>query len=269
MTIEGLDHAVLTGPVCRALGRPGAEIVDWQPRPIAYRHLNPISGGLYRLTGTAQDNGETIPWSLVLKITQPLPEAVVSAGVKQLSLSPAEVETMLDAFRWEREASTYRSGLLDALDRLPHTLCHLDAWRPNLLSVGTPNGDSETVALDWAFVGTGAIGEEVGQLVAADLLFAGADASRPAEFGEMVLASFVEGLRDAGWRGDARLVRLGYSASAALRWGVRATGLQTWSGNPAMGSTEDAATALQRRAAMTYYLLDLTDEARSLITALD
>lgn len=115
LNIEGLDRAALIHPVRLTLGRPGAEIVDWQTRPIAYQHPNPISGGLYRLTGTAQDGGETLPWSLVLKITQPMPEAVVSAGVKQLSLSAVEVATMLDAFRWEREANAYRSGLLDTL----------------------------------------------------------------------------------------------------------------------------------------------------------
>jgi len=68
------------------------------------------------------------------------------------------------------------------------------------------------------------------------------------------------------------MVRLGYSASAALRWGLRAPGLPARSPetpNPAADSTEDAATALERRAAITYYLLDLADEARALIAALD
>ena len=31
---------------------------------------------------------------------------------------------------------------------------------------------------------------------------------------------YLNGLRDAGWHGDARLVRLGYTAACALRWGV-------------------------------------------------
>ena len=125
MTIEGLDHAALTSPVCRALGRPGAEITDWQTRPIAYRRLNPISGGLYRLTGTAQDSGERIPWSLVLKITQPIAPRAISAAAERFSLSPVEVDTMLDAFRCEREANAYRSGLLDTLvDGLRAPRCH-------------------------------------------------------------------------------------------------------------------------------------------------
>jgi hypothetical protein len=323
--IDGLDRASLTNPVRRVLGRPGAEIFEWQTRPIAYRHVNPVSGGLYRVTGTAQDGGETIPWSLVLKITQPIPPHVARAAAERLSLSPAEIVMVQDAYGWNREANAYRSGvldtlvdglraphcygvddhsgpsiwlwledvdadpapwsmaryglsarhlgawngvyltgrrlpdapwlcqgglrtwatimvrpvvrairqtefweqplvrrafpvpvaerllalwqdhpaLLDTLDRLPHTFCHLDAFRPNLLSVGKPKDDNATVALDWAFVGTGAIGEEIGQLVAASLLHAGADVSRAAELGETVLDGYLEGLRDASWRGYA------------------------------------------------------------------
>lgn len=354
LNIEGLDRAALTSPVRRALGCPGAEIVDWQTRPIAYRHPNPVSGGLYRLTGTAQDGGEMVPWSLVLKITQPIPPLASSAFAERLSLSPAEIGMVRDAYGWDREANAYRSGLLDtltdglraphcygvdnhsgpsirlwledvaadpapwsmaryglvarqlgawnggyltgrrlpdapwhsqgglrtwatimvrpvvwaiqqterreqplvrrafpvpvaerlltlwqdhpalldALDRLPHTLCHLDAWRPNLLSVDLPNDDSETVALDWALIGIGAIGQEIGQLVAGSLLPPGTDVSHAVDLGETVLDGYLDGLRDAGWRGDARLVRLGYSASAALRWGLRAPGLQARSAVP-------------------------------------
>jgi hypothetical protein len=39
------------------------------------------------------------------------------------------------------------------------------------------------------------------------------------ELEDVVLAGYVEGLADAGWRGDERLVRLGYTAGIAMRWG--------------------------------------------------
>ena len=63
------------------------------------------------------------------------------------------------------------AAILDAVDRLPSTLSHLDAYSRNLLSRRTPGGDEETVAIDWAFLGIATVGVESGQLVAATALF--------------------------------------------------------------------------------------------------
>ena len=52
-----------------------------------------------------------------------------------------------------------RDRFFDALDRLPQTLCHLDSLRPDLFARETEDGDYQTVAVDWAFAGLGAIRE--------------------------------------------------------------------------------------------------------------
>src|SRR5919201_6300912 len=52
-----------------------------------------------------------------------------------------------------------RGVLLDRLDRLPHTLCHLDAFRRNLFARVTDDGRQQTVAIDWASIGFAALGE--------------------------------------------------------------------------------------------------------------
>ncbi|MEV6980449.1 hypothetical protein AB0M95_04210 [Sphaerisporangium sp. NPDC051017] len=68
--------------------------------------------------------------------------------------------------------------------------------------------------LDWAFVGDGALGEDVGNLVpdsVFDLLLPHQELDH---LDARATQAYLDGLADAGWTGDARLVRLGICASA-------------------------------------------------------
>ena len=109
-----------------------------------------------------------------------------------------------------------RERLLDALDRLPRTICHLDAFSRNLFSRRGVDSD-QTVAIDWAFVGRGAVGEEIEPLVCRSLGFYDVALTQAQELDGVVFAGYLDGLRDAGWQGDPRQVRLGYTAAVALR----------------------------------------------------
>ena len=111
-------------------------------------------------------------------------------------------------------------AFLGRLDGLPHTLCHLDAFRRNLLSRRLADGSEQTLALDWAFVGRGAVGEELAPLIRASILFFEAEGIPAQELEEVALQGYLDGLADVGWRGDPQVVRFGYAASAALRYGV-------------------------------------------------
>jgi hypothetical protein len=110
-----------------------------------------------------------------------------------------------------------RDLFLGALDRLPQTLCHLDLFRRNLFARKTADGSSQTVAIDWAFVGRGAIGEELVPLVLASVAFNEVDLAQAQALEDIIFEGYLDGLRDAGWRGDPRQVRLGYTA-ASLRF---------------------------------------------------
>ena len=110
-----------------------------------------------------------------------------------------------------------RDLFLDALDRLPQTLCHLDLFRRNLFARKTAEGDDQTVAIDWAFVGRGAIGEEIAPMVLASVAFHEVDLAQVQVLEDIVFEGYLEGLRDAGWRGDPQQARLGYTA-ASLRF---------------------------------------------------
>jgi hypothetical protein len=127
----------------------------------------------------------------------------------------------LSAAQTERVEALWagRAPLLAALDRLPRSLCHHDAFRRNLF------GGPRTTAIDWQIVGTGAVSEELMPLVAISLQFMNVPVSAAPELEANVLAGYLEGLRDAGWHGDERLVRFGYAAATGLFAGVATVGM--------------------------------------------
>ena len=109
--------------------------------------------------------------------------------------------------------------MLTALDRLPQTLCHHDTFRRNLFARWDLQGREQTVAIDWADVGIGAIGEDLAIFVGMDALFLEIDVADLSHLDQLAFASYLAGLHTAGWMGSPQLVRLGYAAAAILRCG--------------------------------------------------
>ena len=164
--------------------------------------------------------------------------------------------------QWER-----RDELMSVLGRSPVTLCHHDAHRRNLGSMDDA-GRVRTIGYDWQYLGTGHLGEEIAALVAVTLQFLDVPMSDAPSFEALTLEAYVEGLRDAGWRGDPGLVRAGYPSAAALILGLGGTGV--WFAildderNEGMlerivGQPLDS--IAEQWAAMQPFLLDLGEEA--------
>jgi hypothetical protein len=118
-----------------------------------------------------------------------------------------------------------RKPLLETLAGLPQTFCHLDAFRRNIIARRDDKSDAQSVLLDWAFVGTGALGEELAPLVAASVTFdpAAQYECLPA-LDHLAFNGYLDGLRDVGWRGDPEKVRFVYATAAALRYLVGTIG---------------------------------------------
>jgi hypothetical protein len=176
---------------------------------------------------------------------------------------PALLDRSLRLWR-EREA------FYAALARLPRTLAHLDLARCNLFAARGPDGADETVAIDWAFTGTAAVGEELAALACASAFLLREHADRVRELGETCFEGYLTGLRDAGWRDDARLARLGYAAGL-----IRYAGTITPSaiGDPAVMAWLEGAwgpypATVDRWMGARRYILDLADEARQLMPSL-
>ena len=157
-----------------------------------------------------------------------------------------------------------RDDLLATVEALPQTLCHLDVWPKNLIS--TEDG---FVLLDWAFVGVGSLGEDAGNLVP-DCVWDGfLPTSALPDVAEAVWTGYLAGLREAGWSGDERLARLGFTAGGSVKYAwlaewtlhrLRAGELSSYGGY----STVDPQQLLQTYAEVFGLLLGWADEAHRL-----
>ena len=91
----------------------------------------------------------------------------------------------------------------------------------------------------------------------------------------IIFAGYLDGLRDAGWHGDARLARFGYAATAAFVSGVAGPAIKFPSiarRVAALPAGEEPPRLLgpgrAQHAALRLHLLDLGEEARALIEGL-
>ena len=318
--LDAVNQAVLAPIVRRALNSEALEVTSWGHEQL---HAGFGAGtAIYRFTGQGRDKGQTVPWSLILKVLRPTTDGddpsawnyykrevdayqsgwlddlpgglsaprnfgtvehsdgtswiwleditdeigprwplehyglvarhlgqfngaylgggslpswpwLCSSWLRQYVAQSAPAMTPLRnslqhplVRRWfPGDASdrffriwAERDVFLDALDRLPQTLCHRDVFRRNLFARRTAGGDYQSVAIDWAYAGRGAIGEELVPLVLASVGFFEVELDRAQALEEIILEGYLEGLRDAGWQGDPRQVQLGYAAAASLRY---------------------------------------------------
>jgi hypothetical protein len=239
-TREGLAYGsglldVLPG----GLGAPRCLAVETQPDGTGWLWLEAVTDahpGPWSLDRYAQVARELGRFNGAYLVGVPLPDQLwVSHGwlrswVETAGPALAELERLADSGGPQvlqllyppavivelRRLWEERECFLTALDRLPRTFCHNDAFRRNLLHRETPAGE-QLVALDWAYSGHGAVGEELVEVVLGSLFMFEAVGIRPHDLEAACFAGYVAGLREAGWAGNEVLVRLGYTAAAALR----------------------------------------------------
>jgi len=322
--LEIIDSVMLTPLVRRSMQRGEAKIIDWKKERLYGGSFN---SEIHRFSGTAYDQGEVLPWSLILKIirspdgqddpsslnywkreafayqsglldqfpdiicaprcfeiveqsgvevwlwieeiidelsgswqldqygnvarhlgqfnsigfgrqaqfTQPwLTKGQLRAWVGDASpeLPPNILAYPLvsrvwphDIYEWMLRVWSKQEVWIDNIEHQPQTLAHLDAFRRNLFSRQNKQGLLQTVMIDWAFVGSAAAGEEIAPLVAASLNFLDFDSTQVKALDQVVFEGYLEGLREAGWRGDPRAVRSTYAAASILRYCIGVSGV--------------------------------------------
>ena len=160
-----------------------------------------------------------------------------------------------------------RVRMLDALAAVPTTLCHRDAYPSNMFTRRNPDGKSETVAVDWTQMGRGPIGHDLGQILIPSLLFFWIKPEDIASMERRLFAAYIRGLRSTGWTGDTEVVRFGFAATTSLHWCFAGAFALRWARDSRISDGmarrwgRPIEEIIAQRAAVTYYLLDLADEA--------
>ena len=163
---------------------------------------------------------------------------------------------------------------LSFIEHQPQTLAHMDAFRRNLLTRRDSIGDMQIVLIDWAFLGSAALGEEIAPLVAASLFFLEFDPDQADTLDKIVFESYLEGLGKTGWQGDPRAVRFTYTASAVLRYSIGVLGITSMLADEnrhagieqAIGHPLDEVVDVWTKS--TRFLYKLADEARGIFNSL-
>lgn len=174
-----VEHAA----VARACGR-------WQARTGADRSWT--SRGFIRDYSTTRD----APWHLLTD----------DAAWEQPIIQETWPGELRDA--WTHLVA-HRDDLLDLVAGLPRARCHLDFWVSNVIR--RPTG--ELAVFDWSFMGDGALGEDIGNYIPDAVFDLFWPAEQMPELADTCVSNYLDGLYEAGWRGDADQVRLAVMAS--------------------------------------------------------
>lgn len=249
--------------------------IDWplSRYGVAARHLGQFNGALI-----GHESLSSFDWLSRGRIEEWLAEAQIVIPNLSDFLEHHHVKAWLPEDIAERTKQLWscRQQLLDKMLKLPRTLCHHDAFRRNLIAATDQSNQDITIAIDWAVLGSGAIGEEIATTFAVSLQFLDCDAQFAPELDTLIYKGYLAGLRDGGWRGKPELVRFGFAASAALfmalggagawlPWLIEENGqqeIEEYLGHP----IEDI---LDQWSKMQSYLLDLGDEALALLEVVE
>ncbi|MFG1610422.1 phosphotransferase [Actinoplanes sp. NPDC049265] len=189
---------------------PGPEGFSWTPERLA-RFARELGAGQARWAGRVPE----LPWlskgwlGQYLTEGPPLSVTIADSDWDHPGITPwpEPVRQRLRQLWAERDrlSMVARSG--------ERTLCHLDVWPANLIEV-----DGRSVLVDWAFVGEGALGEDISNLILDSFTDGLMAPELLPELAESTIAGYLEGLRDGGWSGDEDGVRRAIAACGAAKY---------------------------------------------------
>ena len=161
-----------------------------------------------------------------------------------------------------------------ALEILPQTFSHFDGQRRNLFIRKGSEGEEELVVVDWANCGLAPLGADLFPLVGMSAALFEWSPSELAVLDQAAFGSYLQGLEEAGWSGDADVIRLAYTTLITVFFGVVFPNIMALWCTPkarpyalqAFGFAEEE--AFLHWLPLLHYSLECADEARALMKKL-
>jgi len=230
---SGLLHQLpggnLTAPICYEVSeQPDGSLWIWlediqedlgTPWPVEHyavvaRHLGQFNGAY--LTGQALPDEPWLARNWLRKYVGSAAPAVdfLRSNPRHpcvKNLCPGDTQAQILGF-WDE-----RNAILETVEKLPQVFCHQDAFRKNLFA-----RKGKTVAIDWGYLGIAPVGAELVALVAGSISLFEVPVDQVQEMDRICFEGYLQGLHDAGWGGDPKIVRTGYAVSCLLRYPIAA-----------------------------------------------
>ncbi|GAA3407691.1 hypothetical protein ACFFNY_11105 [Paenibacillus hodogayensis] len=109
------------------------------------------------------------------------------------------------------------NSLLKTLELLPRVFAHQDVHWDNIFLEKLNDRDS-LIAIDWQFASISGVGEELGRIFGYALLKKKISIDKASDYKEELFLNYLQGLREVGWDGNAKLARFGFTTTASLRF---------------------------------------------------
>lgn len=106
------------------------------------------------------------------------------------------------------------------LETLPQIFSHFDSQRRNLFIRKVSDERDELVLVDWAVCGFGPLGAELFSLIGMSAALLEWSPSEVVQLDQTAFGSYLQGLSEAGWSGNADAIRLAYTAWITVWFGV-------------------------------------------------
>jgi hypothetical protein len=121
-------------------------------------------------------------------------------------------ETVDRLLRFEEDMAVIHA----AVSPFEQTVCHGDCVARNLFPYTDAAGRPITVAVDWSGVGIDFVGCDGGTMFGSGMSWGLDEAELVHSIRDALFEAYIEGLRDSGWSGDVRHVRLAYLMAAVV-----------------------------------------------------
>ncbi|WP_336772080.1 phosphotransferase [Paenibacillus sp. MMO-58] len=136
------------------------------------------------------------------------------ADTRRVLLSDKRVAAILNQFHLFEH---WIEDWLIALEQLPRTFSHQDFYEQNIMLNNVRQREGRLTLIDWQFASISGAGEDLGRFLGLGVSRGQVPVDRFEEYRELLMTSYLSGLRKTRWQGDEELVRFGYLASFSLR----------------------------------------------------